>query len=257
MKEPGKKKTKILKIILIAILCYILFAVLCFVVFIVAGNCGGAYEIQESGYFKYLTDRDDEVAIIGFTPSGQEQETLEIPRKIDGKPVKYIGYRDYDNSGLMAAQYYRLESENLKKLYVYDNIYYIEEDAFADIPEVCLMWCSNTSEVFSHSDISDFTRIFVYEPVYESLGEKEPSIFAIANIVFMNNYSDEVNGGYYRLDNVEEDEKIPEPPDPEREGYKFTGWYTESECENLWSFNESPVIEEGEEFRLYAGWHKS
>ena len=107
------------------------------------------------------------------------------------------------------------------------------------------------------SGVDDITRIFVYEPVYESLGVKEPSRFAIANIIFMNNYSDEVNGGYYRLDNVEEDEKIPEPPEPEREGYEFTDWYTEPECKNVWSFNETPVIEEGEEFRLYAGWRMS
>ena len=228
------------------------------VFFLVINTCQAARanRIKESGFFEYIVD-NDEVAIIGFTSSGQQQETLEIPREIDGKPVKHIGYRDFEETTVMVVHYHRLESENLKKLYVYDNIRNIHLDAFADLPEVSVMWCADTFELSNPSGVDDITRIFVYEPVYESLGLKEPNRFSVANIVFMNNYSDEVNGGYYRLDNVEEDEKIPEPPDPEREGYEFTGWYTEPACENLWSFNESPVIDEGEEFRLYAGWRMS
>ena len=70
----------------------------------------------------------------------------------------------------------------------------------------------------------------------------------------MNNYSDEVNGGYYRLDNIGTGETIPEPPAPEREGYTFGGWYTEPECVTAWDFGDSPRIEEGVEFRLYAKW---
>ena len=70
----------------------------------------------------------------------------------------------------------------------------------------------------------------------------------------MNNYSAEINGGYYSLDNIIAGEKIPLPPDPEREGYIFDGWYIEPECINKWDFETSPVIEEDAEFRLYAGW---
>jgi len=45
------------------------------------------------------------------------------------------------------------------------------------------------------------------------------------------------NGGLYRLDNIDTDQNIPEPPDPTIEGYEFTGWYTELECINEWNYD--------------------
>ena len=44
---------------------------------------------------------------------------------------------------------------------------------------------------------------------------------------------------------------IPEPPT--REGYRFTGWYTDSTCEILWNA-EARTIET--DMTLYAGWEK-
>lgn len=101
------------------------------VFFLVINTCQAARanRIKESGFFEYIVD-NDEVAIIGFTSSGQQQEMLEIPREIDGKPVKHIGYRDFEETTVMVVHYHRLESENLKKLYVYDNIRNIHLDAF-------------------------------------------------------------------------------------------------------------------------------
>ena len=45
--------------------------------------------------------------------------------------------------------------------------------------------------------------------------------------------------------------KLPEPPT--REGYRFTGWYTDSTCEILWNV-EARTIET--DMTLYAGWEK-
>ena len=45
--------------------------------------------------------------------------------------------------------------------------------------------------------------------------------------------------------------KMPEPPT--REGYRFTGWYTDASCFDLWD-TENKVIEE--DVTLYAGWEK-
>ena len=44
------------------------------------------------------------------------------------------------------------------------------------------------------------------------------------------------------------------PEDPTREGYQFTGWYTDSACEILWNV-ESRTIES--DMTLYAGWEKA
>ena len=70
----------------------------------------------------------------------------------------------------------------------------------------------------------------------------------------MNNYSDAINEGYYSLDHIQSGGKINPPKSPVRSGYTFIGWYTEPQCINVWDFNVSPTIEEGAEFRLYAGW---
>lgn len=47
------------------------------------------------------------------------------------------------------------------------------------------------------------------------------------------------------------EDPIAEPSDkPTRFGYKFSGWYTEAECYNKFTFGATPV----ESFTLYAGW---
>ena len=45
--------------------------------------------------------------------------------------------------------------------------------------------------------------------------------------------------------------EIPEPPT--REGYTFTGWYTDASCFVLWNVEERPIESE---MTLYAGWEK-
>ena len=45
--------------------------------------------------------------------------------------------------------------------------------------------------------------------------------------------------------------ELPEPPT--RQGYAFTGWYTDSGCQILWNVEERTI--EGD-LTLYAGWEK-
>ena len=45
--------------------------------------------------------------------------------------------------------------------------------------------------------------------------------------------------------------QVPEPPT--REGYRFTGWYTDESCEILWNVEKRTVEAE---MTLYAGWEK-
>ena len=52
---------------------------------------------------------------------------------------------------------------------------------------------------------------------------------------------------------VKRSNKATEPTPPVREGYTFTGWYTDSDCTNKWIFSE-PVKYN---LRLYAGWLKN
>jgi uncharacterized repeat protein (TIGR02543 family) len=196
---------------------------------------------------------------------GQEQETIDIPRTIDGKEVWYIGYGIIKS--LMANGVYPFTSQNLKKMYIHDNIISIERDIFATAKEWDIMLCSADYN-FDLDWIADSVHgnIYIYQFLYDKTvedlkqsGTSDPRYgekILPANIVFLNNYSDEINGGYYMLDNIKTGNKITPPPSPEREGYEFVGWYIDAGCTNKWNFVNVIEIENGDEFRLYAGWQQ-
>ena len=46
---------------------------------------------------------------------------------------------------------------------------------------------------------------------------------------------------------------VAEPEPPTREGYEFTGWYFDENCQYLWDFETQQV---GGDMTLYAGWVK-
>ncbi len=264
MKEPGRKAKKIVKIVLIGIMCYMVVCFASCMSIILMIRCCREDPKNDYGLFQYIVVRDREsddpdaeaVAIVGFTASGRDQTEIDIPREIDGRPVKHIGYQSHEELTLMGSIYYRLESYELEKLYIHDNIISIENLALYKLPDVEIMYCADTFDM-SVEGVSHTNRIYLYRSLYETMVPETSDRYFPANVEFMNNYSDEVNGGYYRLDNIDEGEILSRPPKPEREGYKFTDWYTEPECANAWGFNESPAIEEGTAFRLYAGWRKS
>ena len=45
--------------------------------------------------------------------------------------------------------------------------------------------------------------------------------------------------------------EVPEPPT--REGYRFTGWYTDAACNELWDVRQDTIEID---MTLYAGWEK-
>ena len=79
-----------------------------------------------------------------------------------------------------------------------------------------------------------------------------------ANLSFMYNYEGSPNYDYCFIDNTE-DGKVNKPKyDPIREGYKFTGWYKDSECKEKFNFEEmiEVDIENYKENKIYAGWEE-
>ena len=84
-----------------------------------------------------------------------------------------------------------------------------------------------------------------------------------ANVVYDINYSNE-EYKYHSVDNYEYGSLIEIiPPQPEREGYTFDGWYKEPECINAWNFETDTLpelkLDAGgneifQETALYAKW---
>ena len=116
------------------------------------------------------------------------------------------------------------------------------------------------------NSVNTSERVVLSKTVFERKfpgGKSDLDLYIPANISYMFNYEENPNEGYFFIDLVEESGKLIKPPyDPKREGYKFDGWYKESECVNQWNFDTDEVKinynEEGEriyeEITLFAKW---
>lgn len=76
------------------------------------------------------------------------------------------------------------------------------------------------------------------------------------------------NENYYWVDSYDESIITFIPPEPQRDGYKFNGWYKEAECINGWNFSTDITAKEivfdanktydtYEGVYLYAKWIKN
>ena len=75
-----------------------------------------------------------------------------------------------------------------------------------------------------------------------------------ANISYYLNYAE---NNYYYIDYYENGEKILYiPPEPQRDGYLFGGWFKEADCINQWNFDFDilQIEDEEQEVKLYAKW---
>ena len=99
------------------------FIVIAFLVLGMSPDCIGRGPLEEfsDGYFRYVVVSENSrfsdkggnlvIAIIGFTELGLQQEVIDIPREIDGKPVLFIGYYDY-----ICGKEYTVDGGNIKKI---------------------------------------------------------------------------------------------------------------------------------------------
>lgn len=192
------------------------------------------YPEYESGYFKYAvkTEKDgtQKAYILELTESGLEQTVLIYPEEIEGITVYGFGYeRHFINGSEPVGCFY---SEKLKKFY------------FPTMPKervVGNLGSSHTGyEVYwvSGREIVDGVGAIYGFNFYCSLRHKlaKHSRNSIANVTYLYNYEGNPNDGYYWVDSYDESLISFIPPEPEREGYTFDGWYKESECINKWNF---------------------
>lgn len=230
-------------------------------------DLSGKLDIYEYGYFQYViggktgrypkNDNDRAIAIVGLTDSGQEQESLGIPKTINNIDVLYLGYKE---GSYMWSGNYHIKSPNLKKIYLYNSAIIFVEGSLNY--EIKVMLCDYKPSL----NFDAYHNVYVYRDIFEiskneyQYFEEEYRILGQniipANITFLNNYSNEINQGYYMLDNIDGESKIPLLTNPERLGFTFTGWYTEEECVTKWNFEDTLEIEEGNDFKLYAGWEE-
>lgn len=212
------------------------------------------------------SEEDDGIRILGLTKEGGDKKNLIIPSEINGKPVLYLGCNtgfdgaavsyNFDDYGCI-----NFASAALQKVYVMPDVRVIGCYAnYAMVPEsknfVGFMLLSATADDATKSNIGNF--------VYSASGTH----FKRANLSYCYNYENAPNDGYYWIDDWGYGAKIEFiPPEPERKGYTFGGWYKEPECINKWNFEtdvlpeeRTEINEDGEEevvyqeTKLYAKW---
>ena len=214
----------------------------------------------ESGYFicKYVMEDGKKVGvcILELTELGQEQEILVIPKKINNLPVKEIGRRSSFTSPKRCVQ-----SDKLRKLYVLNHLV-VHTDIGSitennELPlEVIIMYNNIV-------DAEDFAFISYKRPIvqyFANIEEDRKKIYyrlldeyyelVRCNVFFHNNY--EIEKEVYWIDIINEKKVNMVPPQPKREKFNFTGWYTEKECVNEW--NEKFILNSDNELHLYAKW---
>ncbi len=214
--------------------------------------------IYSDGLIEYHT-LSGEYVLYGLTDEGRKQEYIIVPSIVNGHQV-YIssntsGFYDYGN---------------VKKVYIPFEI--INWKLSALNPQEAKVFIFSNS---IHNNMSRYERLYVSSWLYnnvEKLSEFNGTVefssiingALIANVSFHFNYNNSPNEGYYWIDDYDYGELITfVPPNPEREGYTFAGWYKEPECINEWLFEKDrlPEVQYDEkgdilfnETELYAKW---
>ena len=241
--------------------------ILVFALAISAGCTYDPYEYEaEEGFFVYKKYKNaDHVVIMGLTELGNQQEIIVMPKTIGG--YKYNFYYDTAQRPNRYQTINLIANENLKKIYFeYDllnnkwgaagqeSILYTFHN-FAGIKVIVNnITARGASSGSLQNEIDIYTNYKYAYNVDNSPSEKvyDRHFSQLANAQFMYNYDEAPNEGYYWIDDIDDGEKIEIiPPDPEREGYVFSGWYCEPECENEWDFNteiHKPVLKSGEPY---------
>ena len=222
----------------------------------------------ESGYFKYhIYDEDGSnqtyVYLVGLTELGKQQKELIIPEYIDGLKVDGLGYERPVGGklpifgGMQAGdETVYFDGENsFHKFYFQSNFFIVSHR------KVCLINCKNIDFIFwgyqfNIKDLQIKSYVWGYNK-YD--GYFNPDLYhMIANVSYMYNYENCPNDGYYWVDSYDNDLITFIPPNPEREGYIFDGWYKEEDCINKWDFStdktgEELIIEEKNQYNEYPG----
>ena len=238
-------------------------------------GCNNPNTIYENEFFQYKILRPEpkfeHIMIIGLTDLGKEQTNLIIPSEIDGIPVLKLGKEGELMFGVSEG---RFDSDNLVKVYNGPTLMQCNRAIF--------IGCTRLETIlFNNSQLQYYVDINRYDPdipiqprIYIPRNNALPEftlkvqiedMFRIANVSYYWNYIDAPEEGSYFIDWVDGTIIDFIPPDPQREGFVFSGWFTEAECINEWDFENDIVMgplfnKEGVspyfETALFAKWEK-
>lgn len=183
--------------------------------------------------------------IVGFTEQGNSKKYIVIPEYIDGIPVISFGHNA--DFALLVVQ---IDSDVLEKVY-FESPIKANYSTFGGYNSVKKVMYPKVTE-FS---LNGFYGVDTYFPIKDFIENGGGGFITHgANISYYYNYENESDDEYYWIDDCDYGGIIEFiPPDPEREGYIFGGWYKEPECINEWDFETDTLPEEKTEMKEYSG----
>ena len=249
-----RKFIKITSVFLLMIMCSCCFFASCSCV-------GKELPEYESGYYKYAvkTEKDGtkKAYITGLTEIGEEQEYLVYPEEIEGIPVYGIGYSYPVVTGYIKVGNFK--SEKLKKFY-FPHMLKEKESAKDLIIEnaYCIYWNLAEDDLANNRGYGGGGAIFGYNYIEYDYWVKDYLPRFVGNVTYLYNYDGAPNDGYYWVDSYNESIIEFIPPEPQRNGYIFDGWYKESDCINEWNFDiditgKEIKLEESKDYDAYEG----
>ncbi len=212
-------------------------------------GCFNHEQVFESDYFTYSI-YSNEVVILGLTNLGMEQETLIIPKEIDGYEVTSLG----TESTLTSRAKGHIYSLNLKRIYLLNPIY-ISTYIF-DLPELEYIFSLYYMPVSLYLVYAGEEAKYL-DVTYSNHIQKEFEL-NYANLRYrLNIHADQLMDTYL-IDYYENEIIGYKPLDPSLDGRVFLGWYKDVECTIPWNFEEDIVIFDdlNTETQLYAKWDK-
>ena len=248
------------------------------VLLLMLSACSNNFKYIADGNFKYhyIADKDS-YAVIGTTELGKTQDVLYFPAYYNDKLVTNMGYAIKE--GYMGvSHHYWIGANNItaKKVYfpyTVEDKYYTNV-IFSDVSDSEIYFV-NCNESYLESavlmagghGIKYYVTPSAYEYIVDNIkinGMQTNGDINIANTLYLFNYENAPNDGYFFINNFHSEALIePAPYQPQRFGYTFGGWYKEAECISEWGFTSNALSEADtnsdnnpsfEQIKLYAKW---
>lgn len=198
----------------------------------------------------------DNKAAEGYLLSGEEDIKMHdeyVKTKAFTVPFQY-GYNNYDinfkSTGLLepyTVEYYMNDENNSligKELHFKGELLTTPETPVRSGYEFTGWFLTANGE-----DMWDFSQNRVESDMKLFAGWKEAKK-ADVTITYHYNYE---GHGVYHEQIMNRNDLIQLPENPNREGYRFTGWFMEPQCTSTWDFT---IGSAEERLNLYAGWEK-
>lgn len=236
-----------------------LFTVLmCFLVFCCFTGCEYIKsDVVDPNFYCEVIDENN--IAVGDLKTYPESGVVFFPERIQNYTVSRIGFASglgfggngylstFNQAGIITKRCYF--PHTIKEIYRY--MYLISTR------HLKIFYCGDIIDLNNFA-MGDKVKIYVpgeeYDLFKEALSEYFSGSLLKANVSYYLNY-DENN--YYYIDYYENGEKILYiPPEPQRDGYSFGGWFKESDCINEWDFVTDILqfTEEVQDMKLYAKW---